>query len=255
MIKKNHVALAVSLVILGSIIATTQFIGTEDTAAKKTPTNYATTASGEHSNAEQTTSLAVIHSKEALSNSNTHASAFDSSVLDAAKKDVTSYIEFNQYADRAQRKTALFERWALDSKMHKLQQDILVQAGLAESVFASNQAHARLLAIDYLGYLSKNGQRDAIERTISGLSKRINNEQWSKGIEHDYVDLMFKYTDSLTQDELMSNFEEIIAFSGYSKKSHDLFTTGLSLSETVLLLPDNKMEELKTRLNLVKEQL
>ncbi|ASD66065.1 hypothetical protein [Pseudoalteromonas piscicida] len=178
-----------------------------------------------------------------------------SEALETAKQGVNDYIGFNQYADRAERKTALFQNWDLNPDILELQHDILVKKDIADSLFGENQAHARLLAIDYLGYLSSNGQRKPIEKTISALSQRINNEEWSKGIEHDYVDLILKYTDSLSQDELMSNFEVIVEFSGYSQKSHDLFTTGLSLSETVLLLPDSKMEELKTRLNLVKEQL
>ncbi|CAM4166848.1 hypothetical protein [Pseudoalteromonas byunsanensis] len=254
MIKKYHLAFVISLSILGTIFAITQFTGAQNTAVKQSPESqvivsntYDATIKGD----KEITGDAA----DSISVGNAHSSIFDASVLALAIEDVGDYIEFNQYADRAQKKTALFEKWALDPKMLKLQQDILVKTELAESVFGENQAHARLLAIDYLGYLSKNGQRDAIEHTIYDLSKRINNEPWVKGVEHDYVDLMFKYTDSLTQDELMSNFEEIIEFSGYSKKSHDLFTTGLSLSETVLLLPDSKMEELRTRLKLVKEQL
>ncbi|MCF2910464.1 hypothetical protein L1285_19320 [Pseudoalteromonas sp. DL2-H2.2] len=174
--------------------------------------------------------------------------------LQTASADLKTYIEFSQHADRSERKKALFGQWDSSTDMLQLQNTILTQKGFAQEMFKGEQAQARLLAIEYLSYLAQNGQRDPIEKAIGQLSERLNQEEWVQGIEHDYVDLLFKYTETLTQEELMGDFEQIVEKSGYSKKTHDLFTTGLSLSETVLLLPDDKMVELRNRLNLIKEQ-
>jgi hypothetical protein len=89
-----------------------------------------------------------------------------------------------------------------------LARQLATDAALAERLYGKDQAVARVAAVRTLTHLARNGRADLVGEAVNVLGKKLNaSQEWSKGVEHDYTDLLTSHILAVGKAEILKNPE------------------------------------------------